>query len=279
VTALQAACIQQPVPGSTVSISGNLFSSIRTNITDPTISLLPNNRNALDSSGLTLGARVGVAVSAIITLLTITGCCIICIGKRRRRSILRQKQRRSGFAEWNNGIQPANTQSSSLPFGRRADPPAPKTIVVQEGDNVSPIQPYSDNSPQNQGDRKPPWAMNSIIEVDSPVNVMPCGEKVYFSPYSSQYTSPVSASEALLINTQEWPGDNKSASATSGRKASWTWERDLKIGPENGDDGIVREQIELQNVVPQPVLLHHPGNGRVAGSPNGGLLRREGSLL
>ena len=77
------------------------------------------------------------------------------------------------------------------------------------------------------------------------------GEKAYFSPYSSNYSSPVSASEqAQAAAAREWPRDRKGSFTGLGRSRS----RD-KVEREEGD------RIEMQNV--PPVLLH-PGHGRGA---------------
>jgi hypothetical protein len=73
------------------------------------------------------------------------------------------------------------------------------------------------------------------------------GEKAYFSPYSSNYSSPMSASEQAAA--REWPQDRK-GSIGLGRSRSRSNEE-----MEGGD------RIEMQNV--PPVLLH-PGHGRGA---------------
>jgi hypothetical protein len=96
ITALDAACIQQPVLGKTLSLSGTLFSSTVVNITNPSAS--PTS-TFTPSTGLTLGAKIGIVVAGLIVLLVITGFCIIWRGKRRRRRVLAEKARASGY-EW-----------------------------------------------------------------------------------------------------------------------------------------------------------------------------------
>ena len=95
-------------------------------------------------------------------------------------------------------------------------------------------------------------AWGSMSNTDSPQSAN--REKAYFSPYVSQYSSPVSATDAL--NFQEWPRDTKSVG--------------LGVHQEEG------ERIEMSNVgdpdrkdwrdVAAPTLTH-PGNGR--GAPTG----------
>jgi len=90
---------------------------------------------------------------------------------------------------------------------------------------------------------------------NTPVEESPAtgfGVKVYFSPYSSQYSSPVSANEQQQVVGREWPIDRKgSLSGIAGLGRS----RSIEKRPHTPDG----DRIEMQNVA--PVLLH-PGNGR-----------------
>ena len=90
------------------------------------------------------------------------------------------------------------------------------------------------------------------------------GEKVYFSPYSSQYTSPVSAVDVIATKGREWPIDRKGSFS----RQEWPVDRKGSLGGRFGSrsrsrDGKEKEKegdkIEMQNVA--PVLLH-PGHGR-----------------
>jgi len=109
-----------------------------------------------------------------------------------------------------------------------------------------------------------PWPMGRRDE-ESPVST--AGEKAYFSPYSSNYTSPVSAVDQVQVIGREWPTDRKGSPAQTSRE--WPMDRKGSFGdhraanlrsrsrekkPENEGD-----RIEMQNVA--PVLLH-PGHGR-----------------
>jgi hypothetical protein len=95
VNIVAAGCIQEPVPGVILSLQGSVFSETQLNITTPEPSSLPYSNGYSD--GLSLGAKVGIAVGAILVFLFITGVCIVCIGKRRRRRVLAQKARQSGY--------------------------------------------------------------------------------------------------------------------------------------------------------------------------------------
>lgn len=77
------------------------------------------------------------------------------------------------------------------------------------------------------------------------------GEKVYFSPYSSQYNSPVDANDQFqhIGPGRDWPIDRKGSVGGSSGVRSRSREKREPLG----------DRIEMQNVA--PVLLH-PGNGR-----------------
>jgi len=81
-------------------------------------------------------------------------------------------------------------------------------------------------------------------------------EKVYFSPYSSQYNSPVSGNDQIQAVGREWPIDRKGSVAGSLSGLGRNWGTDKKTVEPEGD------KFEMQNVA--PVLLH-PGNGRESG--------------
>jgi hypothetical protein len=106
------------------------------------------------------------------------------------------------------------------------------------------------------------------MEDESPVSTF--GEKAYFSPYTSNYSSPVSANDQIppigrewsverktdlhspVMVSKDWPIDRKSSVASgSGRVRSRSKENREKTR----DAG----QFEMQNVAP---VLMHPGHGR-----------------
>jgi hypothetical protein len=98
VTLLTGACTQKPNPGTTLSFQGSPFSTTAAlNITTPTPAGLPYYDGT--SSGLSLGAKIGISVGCILFVLATAGFCIVCNGKRRRRRVLAEKARQSRY-EW-----------------------------------------------------------------------------------------------------------------------------------------------------------------------------------
>ena len=120
--------------------------------------------------------------------------------------------------------------------------------------------------------REHPWSQpTSAVQEESPASAF--GEKAYFSPYSSQYSSPVSAHDQMQPMGREWPMDRKGSigGTIAGLGRSKSTEK-RPIAEEEGD------RIEMQNVSPiqshvapmqnaAPVLLHPP-NGRGRPPPN-----------
>ncbi|RFU33924.1 hypothetical protein B7463_g2449, partial [Scytalidium lignicola] len=230
VTALDAACIQTPAPGHLLSIQGTVFSNVPVNITNPSSSL-PSLPSSSHHGPLSLGEIVGVVVAGVVLILVSTGFCIVCRGRRRRRAEIARHQRESGYAKWFEEQQMtshgAGFSSGNVSAGGFFDSP-------------------QSQRPLHQGR---PWA-DRHIEDESPASAM--GEKAYFSPYTSQYTSPVSGLDAVQT-MQEWPLDRKGSFSGAG-------DRDKKV-PEPEPFG---ERIELQDVkhASPPPVLAHPGYGR-----------------
>ncbi|KAG9235295.1 hypothetical protein BJ875DRAFT_374536 [Amylocarpus encephaloides] len=241
--ALQAACEQQTLPGQTISIEGSIFSDIRVNITDPTKD--PNNvETSTPTGGLTLGAKIGIAVGALLVILAITGFCIIWNGRRRRRRILAQRQRESGYDDWR---KHHNFEQTEVSGGN------PMTSTPQDGSSSAGGFFDSPASTRPLVSQRP-WPQPQPRDEESPLSAV--GEKAYFSPYSSNYSSPISAIDQVqTIGT--WPQDRKGSLGMNSA-----------LGRQKGPEKVEREpdgdRIEMQNVA--PVLLH-PGNGR--GQPAG----------
>jgi len=101
-------------------------------------------------------------------------------------------------------------------------------------------------------------------------------EKAYFSPYSSTYTSPVSATDGPGIKRGEWPRDKKvepedergeriemGAVPPSG-VGEYPFPADNK---DPNDFGITPVVGQGAWTAPQAPILSHPGNGRGQGLP------------
>ena len=239
-TVLHGACLQQPTPGNLIAVEGNIFSKEAMNVTDPTkVNASTFNGN---KGGLSLGAKVGIAISAILVFIIITGFCIVCNGKRRRRRALAEHQEKTGYANWVAEQQAGNPQQPPSMFEARNPP--------EFHDSPASQRPLVRGNQWNN--------LNSAVQEESPASAF--GEKAYFSPYSSQYSSPVSAHDQLQSMGREWPMDRKGS--IGGTIAGIGRSRSMDKRPIEEEDG---DRIELQNVAPMqnvaPVLLH-PGNGR-----------------
>lgn len=254
-TALNAACIQQPVPGNTISIQGSLFSTTPVNITSPTPT--PTGVN-YSTGGLTLAAKIGIAVGGIVVLLAILGFCIVWNGKRRRRAYLRKVQEESGYGDWR------KNHSFAAEEGLRVQPPmggATPPMGAARGGGA-----FFD-SPDSQRPLHP-WGARPG-EDDSPASGF--GEKAYFSPYSSNYNSPVSAQDQIPPIARDWPTVERKGSIHDHVPMGRDWGIDRKGSVQSGSSRVRsrsrenREKerddggFEMQNVAP---VLKHPGHGR-----------------
>ncbi|KAI3401056.1 hypothetical protein diail_766 [Diaporthe ilicicola] len=175
VALLQAGCDQKPVPGATLAVEGGIFSTTLLNETTPT----PINSWTGDSNSgpLTLGGKVGIAIGGLCLFLAVAGFCIVCNGRRRRRAYLRKLEMRQKDAGW----------------------PHPASSVGGVSGGVVARGPDMNETPLSQ---KPLRGWD-----DSPLSATASDPSYgrYFSPYSSQYNSPVSATGTPAITAQQWP--------------------------------------------------------------------------
>jgi len=167
VTTLQAGCEQQPADGVTVAIEGNVFSTETVTVADPS-SQAKIDPAWFDDGPLNVGAKAGIAAAGVVVILSIAGCCIVWRGKRKRRAFLRNYEAKQGRSKgWPSPIQTQGMKEvSDTPLSQR------------------PLRAWDDS----------PMSQQSVGEFPGR----------YFSPYSSQYNSPVSASDAVLMG-QQWP--------------------------------------------------------------------------
>jgi hypothetical protein len=164
---LQAGCEQRPEEGVTVAVDGEVFSTNPVEVTDPAARATVDPA-WFDQGPLDVGARAGIAAGGLIFLLSLVGCFIIWRGKKRRRAFLRNydpsKHGRKGG--WPGALKIGNMQeisTNNTPLSQR------------------PLRAW-DDSPMTTASEQP--------------------FPRYFSPYSSQFNSPVSANEALQ---PQWP--------------------------------------------------------------------------
>ncbi|KAG6159048.1 hypothetical protein E4U44_002793 [Claviceps purpurea] len=180
VIALQAGCQQKPSPGLFIGLDGEIFSptAIRISAPSPTAFVDPA---WFDQGPLTVGAKVGIAAGCLVVVLILMGCAIVCNGKRRRKAYLRSIEPRMTNVHTPN-INTDNKITINTALGWPSSVSQP------------PIQGY-DDSPLSQRPLRE-WH-NSPLTTQSDTSF-----SRHFSPYSSQYNSPISAQEAALI---QWP--------------------------------------------------------------------------
>ena len=177
VTILDAACRQQPSSGSTLSITGTPFSTVPMNITTP--SETPLYTYTPSHEAVSLGGKVGIAIGALVLLLSVAGFLVVCLGRRRRRAYLRSIE--SKYGGNGGGAYSAAKNWPSPPGGGNSHDSMFGTPMSQKPlrgwDDSSPVTAMSDSTSHMGGIDK-----NALFPR-------------YFSPYSSQYNSPISATD------------------------------------------------------------------------------------
>ncbi|GJN85947.1 centromere/microtubule-binding protein cbf5 [Purpureocillium lilacinum] len=170
VTALNAGCQQKPEPGIMVGLQGNVFSGDKVNATapSPTAAVDPA---WFDQGPLNLAAKVGIAVGGFVLLLTVLGCGIILNGKRKRKAFLHKLQTQFPQKGWPAPTSPQRADMAETPASQQH---------FRSGWDDTPLS----QRPLRGWDESP---LSGNTDKTFPR---------YFSPYSSQYNSPVSASDS-----------------------------------------------------------------------------------
>lgn len=94
---LLAGCEQQPSSGQIVGLDGSMFSATWVNIT-----AMPTSTPAIQggtSTGLTLGALIGIIIAAVLCILGLGAFCIVRYRKTRAEKIVRMNNLQSGLDE------------------------------------------------------------------------------------------------------------------------------------------------------------------------------------
>ncbi|PNY23867.1 Uncharacterized protein TCAP_06189 [Tolypocladium capitatum] len=254
VTALEAGCKQKPAPGILVGLAGNVFSSNQVTIAAPTPTASVNP-GWFDQGPLNLGAKVGIAVGGFVLVLVMLGFGIVWNGKRRRKAFLRKMEATCA----QEGRPSPNAQTR----GDMAETPASKQAFRGWDDTPLSQQPLRgwDDSPMTAGHEKP--------------------FPTYFSPYSSQYNSPVSAHEGQdMQSPQGAVGRTQNMALALGGHVS-SGNR-TPSSPDGGKGKLREEAYEMHEVdsagggsskahgrMPpaETPMLGHPGYGRADNSP------------
>lgn len=224
-TVLGAACEQQPIPGRTVGLEGDVFSEDSVNMTDA--SAVPTlDPSYFDEGSFGLGAKVGVALGSLGFLLVLAGFAVVCLGKRRRRRYLRQMDSPSEHKGWAGQAAARGHQSGETPLSQR------------------PLRGGWDDSPMSAATEKGNFPAR------------------YFSPYSSQFSSPVSAVDAPNMQWPEFaPRDREIGMALGGDSPQPEPPSPVK-GKGRAWDGVDMYGREAGPSHGEPPVLGHPGYGR-----------------
>lgn len=183
---LQVGCDQRPTPGSTVTISGSVFST--TLLAEASPEPTSTWTTPTDTGPLSLGAKVGIAIGAVCLILVAAGVFIVCNGRRRRRAFLRKLEMRQkdagGGGSGGGWPHPSYATGHGIISSSRGGPDMNETPLSQK-----PLRGW-DDSPQSATASEPGSSQ---------------GYARYFSPYASQQTSPVNGSGSSAAQMHQWP--------------------------------------------------------------------------
>ncbi|KAK8112708.1 hypothetical protein PG984_013234 [Apiospora sp. TS-2023a] len=252
---LDGACSLRLPMGQQLGLEGSVFSTDLVNVTlpSPTADVAPKG----PAGPLSLGQIVGVVIGGIVALLAIIGACIVINGKRKRKAYLRRREQQT--KQWPMSPSQGGGEMFETPVSQR------------------PLRGWDQSPVSQRGLRN--WD-------ESPVSAatMEHTYPTYFSPYSSQYNSPVNTTDVGRGGHQHNFPPEKARSigvalSPDGDSHNDHW------GDKKGKDKLQREQeeFELQEGVgsgggmghhyypppppPQAPTLSHPGYGRVRHSP------------
>ncbi|KAI1113754.1 hypothetical protein F5Y14DRAFT_204621 [Nemania sp. NC0429] len=247
VSILSGACdlqqLQLQPPPATLPLTGDVFSEEQVNVTNPTSTASVRVHNSVGP--LSTGALAGIVIGGIVLLLILLGCGVVINGKRRRKNYLRRR-----------GEQTKNWPSPQA-AGDMFETPISQRPLRGGGWGDSPISAATPES----STAYPPYPR-------------------YFSPYTTQFDSPVSAVEGHG-SPMAWPVEKAQsiglALSPDRDVVESPWSSDRK-GKEKAA-GVDTEGYELQEGVnsaggyghPAPApphvfaeapVLNHPGYGR-----------------
>ncbi|KAK8079100.1 hypothetical protein PG994_002907 [Apiospora phragmitis] len=180
---LEGACRVSPKPGQTLGLDGDIFSLTNpVNVSSPTPTASIKSHEP--AGPLSLGAIVGVVIGGVVTFLALMGCCVVWNGKRRRKAYLRKREEMK--QTWpspaaGSGMFQTLSASQQQPLRNWGDTPVSQAPLRGNGWGDTPV---SQRGPRG-------WDESPITPVTE--HTYPPEGGRYFSPYGSQFTSPVSA--------------------------------------------------------------------------------------
>lgn len=190
-TMLDAACTQQPPEGSTISVSGQPFTTKAITATTPS----PTGYTFVPDNGpLNLGAKVGIAFAGVAVILLAAGCGIVCNGKRRRRRYLREMEKRHAMAQsqgFGGGNRWPGTHGTG---GDMFETPVSQRPLVG-GWEQSPTSAHTDRT-----------GLSTIMSVGLSPSMEKndsAGPSKFPGRYYSPYGSPISAVDAAFLQQQQ----------------------------------------------------------------------------
>ncbi|KAI0408033.1 hypothetical protein F4802DRAFT_594480 [Xylaria palmicola] len=245
---LSGACQHQVQPPNTLTLTGNIFSDDPVNVTSPTNTAVAQANNNVGP--LTTGALAGIIIGGIAALLILLGCGVVINGKRRRRNYLRRREEKA--KNWPN--PQVSGDMYETPLSQRP---------LRGGWGDSPV-----SAGTTEGYGAYPYPR-------------------YFSPYATQFDSPVSAVEGHG-GQMAWPAEKARSIGVAlspdhdddDAESPWGGDRKGKEKAHTDAGGVDGYGYELQEGVnsaggygfpppPPPStiraeapVLNHPGYGR-----------------
>lgn len=257
---LHGGCRQQPEPGLMVGLDGDIFLDDHINATAPS-STASVNPEWFDDGPLTLPIKVAIAFGGFVLLLMALGAFIICNGRRRRRAYLRKIESRYNKKGPSGASSPHREMLKSKGWVAQQLERQPRE-THETPMSQRPLRGW-DDSPMTAATEEKPFQR-------------------YFSPYSSQYNSPVSAHDTPAPQWQA-PVPQNIGVALGGDDSSGRWSPpspDVQRRPSTPESYELRQVDSGAAAIPphpsrqgsatyyppppppQPPTLGHPGYGR-----------------
>ncbi|KAI0150185.1 hypothetical protein GGR57DRAFT_473085 [Xylariaceae sp. FL1272] len=234
ISVLDGACTELVQPPNLISLDGgSIFSNSKVNVTESAATEAVHTHNTVGP--LTYGALAGIVIGGVVVLLALVGCGVVINGKRHRKRYLRKRE-----------DQMRNWPTPQAGGGDMFETPISQRPLRGGGWGDSPISAATADGSFPQGR--------------------------YFSPYSSQYNSPVSAVDGP--GNMMWPQDKAHSIGVAispdndASYSPWSDHKGKDRERAGNNNGYGTEDIELNGPISHPhevynpPILRHPGYGR-----------------